>query len=198
MKLKLGDDFLMTDEELVCEILQGNEPAMEILAKRYYKVIFAYIYRTVGEYHSAYDLTQEVFVKMMKGLSKYKESQKFKSWLFTIASNTCKDYYRCSEVKVIKDDIDDKYIVTKLVDEKNNVVSIVDKNMNMKIIREALQELPQHQREALILKYYHDLKTSEIAEVTKNKEATVKSRLRQGIGKLRKILSREEDMKYYE
>ena len=189
---------MITDEQLVQEILEGNEPAMEILTKRYYKIIFAYVYRTVGEYHNAYDLTQEVFIKMMKGLSKYKEAQKFKSWLFTIAVNTCKDYYRSSETKIIKEDILDENIARGLVDEKSNVISIVNKNIRTKIIKEALEELPEYQKEALILKYYHDLKTSEIAEITKNKEATVKSRLRQGIGKLRKILGGEEDVKYYE
>ena len=62
-----------TDEKLIRQILKGNESAMEILVKRHYDLVHSYIYRTTNDYNISYDITQEVFIKMMKNINKYKE-----------------------------------------------------------------------------------------------------------------------------
>jgi DNA-directed RNA polymerase specialized sigma24 family protein len=59
------------DQKLINEILNGSEAAMEVLTRKYYKLIFSYVYRKVGDKELASDLTQEVFIKMMKRLSSY-------------------------------------------------------------------------------------------------------------------------------
>lgn len=84
-----------TDENLVKEILKGNESAMEILVKRHYDLVHSYIYRTTNDYNVSYDITQDVFIKMMKNINKYNmESGKFRNWLLKIAVNTTKDYFK--------------------------------------------------------------------------------------------------------
>ncbi|MDQ0253560.1 DNA-directed RNA polymerase specialized sigma24 family protein [Evansella vedderi] len=84
------------DEELIEEIKNGSQAAMEVLIKKQYKTIFAYVYRKVGDYHLAYDMTQEVFIKMMKSINEYKGGGKFQHWLLKIAVNHCRDYFRSS------------------------------------------------------------------------------------------------------
>lgn len=167
---------------------------MEVLVKRHYKNIFAYIYRKVGDYHLAYDLTQETFVKMMKAIDNYKPYGKFSNWLLTIAVNQCRDYFRSSKYK--QQDNEQEFHEW-IPDEKENIAQLLNKKVESERVRIALQQLPDYQREAIILQYYHDLKIKEIAKITHSKEATVKSRLRQGIQKLQ-ILFREENENDYE
>ena len=81
-------DHLPTDDELVEEILNGSKAAMDVLVRRHYKNIFSYVYRKTGNYHLAYDLTQEIFIKMMKSIKNYKQQGKFSSWLLKIAVTT--------------------------------------------------------------------------------------------------------------
>lgn len=181
VKVKEGK-ILPTDQELIVEIKNGSQAAMEVLVKRYYKNIFAYIYRKVGDYHLSYDLTQEVFIKMMKSIDTYKAQGKFENWLLTIAVNHCRDYFRSSKYKHKNEETDLKYWID---DEKANVTDLLSQKVESEQVRMALQKLPEYQRETIVLRYYHDLKIKEIALITNSKEATVKSRLRQGIKKLK-------------
>lgn len=71
-----------SDNQLIKEILNGNEAAMELLVKRYYAMIQSFIYRLTGDYNLSYDLTQEIFIKMMKGLNRYDYRKgDFKPWI---------------------------------------------------------------------------------------------------------------------
>lgn len=184
-----GGIILPTDQELIYEIKNGSQAAMEVLVKRHYKNIFAYIYRKVGDYHLAYDLTQETFIKMMKSIDNYKPFGKFQNWLLTIAVNQCRDYFRSSHFKQKGNEQEYKDSVK---DDKGNISHLLSQKVESEDVRKALQQLPEFQRETIILRYYHDLKIKEIALVTDTNESTVKSRLRQGIQKLT-ILFREEN-----
>ncbi len=174
-----------TDEELLAEIKQGSQAAMEVLVRRYYKMIFAYLYRKTADYHLSLDLTQETLIKMLKSLQMYKDQGKFANWLMTIAAHTCKDYYRSRQYR-------EQHNAQLQFDNKSEIGDNIEDLFSHKAEREqvinAIQELPESQREAIILRYYHDLKVCEIAEVTHSNEAAVKSRLFQGLAKLKRIL----------
>lgn len=174
-----------TDEELIEEIKNGSQAAMEVLVKKHYKNIFAYVYRKVGDYHLAYDLTQEIFIKMMKSITSYKSKDKFKNWLITIAVNHCRDYFRSSTYKNKNKEQNLNYHVK---DNRENVWDLLSKKIESERVKETLKKLPDYQRDSIILRFYHDLSIREIAYITESKESTVKSRLRQGIGKLRSLL----------
>lgn len=170
-----------TDEELIVEINQGSQAAMEVLVKKHYKSIFAYIYRKIGDYHLAYDMTQEVFLKMMKSIHTYEKQGKFSHWLLTIAVNHCRDYFRSNSYKKKREE---QELVVQVQDEQQNVWDLLSRKIDRERVKEAIYDLPDYQRESIILKFYHGLKIREIAHVTQCKEATVKSRLKQGIDKL--------------
>ena len=176
--------------QLIKEVLKGNESAMELLVKAHYNLVHSFIYRSVGEYNTAYDLTQETFIKMMKHLKQYRSGEgAFKNWLLKIAANTCKDYFRSNTYRqrMQSEEIETCHLVSE-----DEVISLLDKNEERKKIKEAISALPILQREAIILKYYHSLKISEISKLTEEKENTIKSRLFNGIKNLRKALGKED------
>lgn len=178
------------DQELVTEILSGSEAAMEVLTRKYYRAIFAFVYRKVGEKDIAYDLTQEIFMKMMKKIHTYSNNKKFSSWLFMIALNHCRDYWKSNEYKLFS-------MHTELQDNRQSeqlqVSYIFEKKETREQIKLAMESLPEYQKEAIILKYFHQMKIKEIAELTNSNESTVKSRLKQGINKLAVLLRKEEE-----
>ncbi|GAA0862911.1 RNA polymerase sigma factor [Paraclostridium tenue] len=178
--------MVQTDEKLIKELLKGNESAMEILVKRYYDLVHSFIYRNTSDYNIAYDITQDVFIKMMKNIDKYQiENGKFKSWLLKIAANTTKDYFRSKTYKQRTQSYD---IANQEIEDKTNVVDILSKKEEAIKIKEAIENLPKLQREAVILKYYNDLKIKEISYITGENENTIKSRLFNGVKNLKRFL----------
>lgn len=178
---------MSTDEDLIKEIQNGNEYAMEVLIKRHYNLIFSFIYRNVGDYHAAYDITQNALIKLVKAINNYKDEGKFKNWLLRIASNACNDYFRSSSFIKNKSNVE---LDTNLIDKNSNVYEIMSRKFERQEIKNAIMTLPSFQRDALILKYYHELKIKDIAYITQSTESTVKSRLRQGIEKLKQLFIR--------
>lgn len=184
------------DNQLIKEILNGNEAAMELLVKRYYDMVQSFIYRLTGDYNLSYDLTQEIFIKIMKSLNRYDcKKGEFKPWILKVASNYCKDYFRSS---AYKQRIESSDIEEAEIKSEENVIDILEIKEDRKVIKSAVDNLPTLQREAIILKYYHDLKIKEISNITGDKESTIKSRLFNGIKNLKKCLGgvRYEENRY--
>lgn len=170
----------MEEKRLIEKVKQGNREAMDELVKIHYRTIFAYFYRNTGDYHRSCDLTQEVFVKAVSAIPAYKNNGKFKAWLFSIASNHLRNDWRYR-----------KNHPQEELAENTGKVSEVPNETQKAELEEAMGKLPREQREAVTLKYYHGLKIAEIAKVTGAKDATVKSRLKYGLEKLKKLLGDE-------
>ena len=180
----------MTDEELLQEIQSGSEAALDVLIRRYYNEVFAYIVRRTRQEHLAYDLTQEVFTKMLHSIKTLEMRKSLRGWLMTVALNQVRDYYRSKQAKGIKQERD---LAEELVtDSHPNVAYLFEAKETAKEVQQAVHTLPDYQSEAIILKYFHEFKINEIAAMTETTESTVKSRLRQGMKKLAKLLRKEE------
>src|SRR6267378_4103304 len=93
---KLGS---LADGELVQSALAGRETSFEELVRRYQRPIAAYVYRMVGDYDSALDLTQEVFIKVYNSLARYRSEFKFSTWIYKIAHNAAIDHLRRHSVR---------------------------------------------------------------------------------------------------
>ena len=182
---------MQTDSELIIEILNGSQAAMEILVHRHYDSVFAYVFRQIRDYHTASDVTQDTFIKMMKGLSAYREREKFKSWLFRIAVNCCRDSFRHVSVRTTRE----VELNADFSDCQSNIWDMFCKSPEREHIKDALESLPELQKEVVLLRFYHDLKLKEIAGIIGSGEATVKSRLYQALEKLKKrLLAREGEL----
>src|ERR1051325_4134881 len=82
------------DRDLVASAAQGIEGGFEELVKRYQRPISGYVYRMVGDYEAALDLTQEIFIKVYASLSRYRAEFKFSTWIYKIAHNAAIDHLR--------------------------------------------------------------------------------------------------------
>jgi RNA polymerase sigma factor (sigma-70 family) len=178
------------DRILVQETMRGSEAAMEVLIRKYYKSIFAYVYRNVGDKEIAYDLTQEIFIKVIKKITEYTNKGSFKSWLYAIAVNHCRDYWKSLDYRMTCRQLE---LADHLSNEHDDVSFIFERNETRQQVKAAIQQLPELQKEVVLLRYYHDLKIKEIAEITSANESTVKTRLRQGLHKLQMLFAKGEE-----
>lgn len=175
------------EQELLSAVRAGNRQAAEILVRRYYQQVYAFLFRMTGDPHTAADLAQDSFIKALSSLHSYRQEGKFSSWLLAIASNKAKDHWRLQARRdaALFDD-------ERLVGE-DSTVDLATTTHRRDMVRNALARLPASQREAVILRYYHDLRVKDIAVVTGSNLSTVKSRLRLGLLRLKKYLDGEID-----
>src|SRR2546425_6965253 len=97
--ISLAKPGALADGELVTSALSGREACFEELVRRYQRPIAAYVYRMVGDYDAALDLTQEVFIKVYNSLSRYRSEYKFSTWIYKIAHNSAIDHLRRHAVR---------------------------------------------------------------------------------------------------
>ena len=166
------DKNSIEDKKVIRRIQSGEAEDSQILIEKYYQEIFRFSYYMTGNKEDAYDCTQEM--------------QKFKAWLFQIARNVCYDGFR--REKEIPSGISKEFVRGESLETPEKYMQA--KQMSERV-RDALSQLPDMQRDVLILRFYHELKIKEIAQITNTVNATVKSRLRQGMEKMKRALGEE-------
>jgi len=156
----------------------GSEDALNGLIERYYQTIYAYFYKNTGQYHQSMDLTQEVFIKAAAGIGRYRPLASFRSWLFAIASNHLKNYYRLLSRHPNGEALWEELSIgssAKGIEQRNDISN-------------ALARLPPAQKETILLRFYHDFSIKEISKITGVPATTVKARIRYGLEKLKREL----------
>lgn len=100
---------MQSDNQLIRKIKKKqSREAADILVERYYKEIYGFAYRQTGDMELAMDLTQEIFIAILKGIHSFEEKKaSFRTWVYHVASNKITDYYRSSIKK--KRDLEDLY-----------------------------------------------------------------------------------------
>lgn len=180
--------IIIKDYILVQKIKNGDTNAWELLLNKYYDSIFSYCLRyCYGNRQTAEDLTQDIFLKLIENINRFQFTGKFYNYLFTITVNTCHNYF--SKKKITELPIQDHELIA--MDENSQLDTLLTQENNQ-FIQNGLNILNEDQREAIILKYYCDLKVKDIAKITKVSVSTAQSRIYQGIKKLEKILIRKE------
>lgn len=173
------DTASITDRDLVASAVSGVEGSFEELVRRYQRPISAYVYRMVGNYESALDLTQEIFIKVYNSLSRYRSEFKFSTWIYKIAHNAAVDHLRRTATR-----------------EQSLVVGAEGEQFDLPIesgrlspeqeseqrerrveIETVVRALPANYRELIILRHSQDLSYEEIVDVTGLPLGTVKNRL---------------------
>ena len=177
--MQLRDKFLkLTDEELMLHICEGEAMAFSEFYKRYGKRLLGYFIRMLNfDKTMAEDALQDVFMKIAECPEKFDGSRSFKTWVFSIASNYCKNVYRHNEV-VTTSKAELNYIEQS--HSENDFVKMAAKLDAIEfrtMLNEVLNGLPPERKEAFILKYQEDKSISEIALIQNCPEGSVKSRL---------------------
>lgn len=168
-----------SDRELVAIAVEGFDGSFEELVRRYQRPIAAYVYRMVGNYESALDLTQEIFIKVYNSLSRYRSEFKFSTWIYKIAHNAAVDHLRRSstrEQSLVAGTESDSY---DLPIESGNLTPEQESERKERRgeIESVVRALPANYRELIILRHSQDLSYEEIVEVTGLPLGTVKNRL---------------------
>lgn len=167
---------------------RGSEEAFTLLVERHQKPVLNYIYRMVQNRQVAEEITQEVFLALVKNAHRYQPTAKFTTYLYTIASNmVSKEWLRRKRRPILlslfsnwnSSDSDGStfHPLEHVPDEKSDTLSIFKKSEVSRAVNDALENLPDHQREAFVLRRFQDLSYIEIAEITGVPVGTAKSRV---------------------
>lgn len=175
------------DYILIRRIQNGDPEAFETLVRKYYQNIYQFcVRRCNGDTALAADLTQDTFLKLIEHIQQYRLTGKFINFLLTIAVNTCNNHFKKKSPDMV--DMD----TLSAVPSNLNISEEVLRQEDAKILQQAIDRLPDMQKEVVILRFYHDRKLKEIAAITGVSLPTAKSRLKQGLDKLKRYLDKED------
>jgi RNA polymerase sigma-70 factor, ECF subfamily len=183
-----------SDEELMMRCRNGDMSAFELLVMRYKDPILNYIYRNIGDYHSAEDLAQETFTRVFKSANRYEPKCQFKNFIYLIATNLCRNEVRNRNRRntALLDDLVPEDGDIDRFDFVQDVSSLPDelyeKKEQQALIQQTLSRLPESQRLALTLVTYQNLRYDEIADVLGCSVSAVKSLIHRARQSMKKLL----------
>ena len=180
------------DAELIQQILQGDQDAFTSLVNKYQKGVHALVWRKIGDFHIAQEITQDTFLKAYQNLGDLKNHNLFAGWLYVIAARLCYDWHQKNAMPIeFLDNID-----ASEVDRVSYSQYIADKQATeadetrREVVKKLLQKLPESERTVITLFYLGEMTIKAIGDFLGISPNTVKSRL----SRARDRLKKEEDM----
>lgn len=182
--------LVVSDQALVKQYIAGDESSLEKLIVRHRDRVYGAIYNFTKDVYLTEDLFQEVFIKVVNKLreGKYNEEGKFLPWVLRMAHNLCIDNYRRTkrQVSIVTSEEFDLFEILP-VDSTNGEEMIIDQQLKDKM-RHLLNELPEEQREVVLLRHYFEFSFKEISELTGVSINTALGRMRYALINLRKVI----------
>ena len=174
------EQLQIKDSILVKNYIDGDEKALEILINRHNQRITSFIYSKVLDRDVAEDIFQDTFIKVIKTLKrgKYSEEGKFLPWVMRIAHNLVIDHFRKNKRMPKFEGSDDFNIFSVIKDEKLNAEKQIIKDQIESDLTLLIDELPDDQKEVLIMRIYKDMSFKEISENTDVSINTALGRMR--------------------
>ena len=167
---------LLSDEELMRIVSEGNLDAMTYIFERYHIRLYNFYYQKVKDIDVCEDLTQNVFLKVIKYKHSYKGG-KFVSWIFKIARNLFYDHYQEQKKTASFEDID---TITGELDEE-----IIEKEEEVSHLMKVLNNLNEKDKELIIMNRIDGIKYEQIAEIVGSNTIAVKTKIHRIVQKLR-------------
>jgi RNA polymerase sigma-70 factor (ECF subfamily) len=166
----------LTDESLMQAISNGDKRAFDELYERYSAALLRYFMRMLWrDREKSEDFVHDLFAKIVQKPEYFDTSRSFKTWMYSVANNMCKNEYKKQEVrKGISNGLDNHYALN---DKNVNVLNEVQDNFFQEAFQKSLVDLDEKHREAFSLRHLEGLSIKEIAAVLEINEGTVKSRL---------------------
>lgn len=183
-----------SDTELVQSFLKGNEFALQQLIYRYKDKIYTSIYMLVKDKYLAEDLFQDAFLKMIKNMrdGHYSEQGKFLPWASRIAHNLCMDHFRRAKSKIPVTLANGEDIMELLAGPDESSAPKIEQRQTEQTLRKLMEQLPEEQREVIVLRVYGDLSFKEIAQLTDVSINTALGRMRYGLINLRRMIGERQ------
>jgi RNA polymerase sigma factor (sigma-70 family) len=169
------------DELLVLKCQQGNKDAFDELVARWQKRLWHYAFQVTRSESAAWDILQETWLAVIKGLSKLRDSTLFPRWTLQILNNKCADWLRKQHSQ--------SQLNNQLADQvRNDLDKRQTTNEKTASLEIAIEKLSPDRRALLSLRYQQDFDTGQIAEILGVAEGTVKSRLHRTLTELRQLM----------
>lgn len=185
---------IISDEDLIQQYVNGNEACLKMLINRHQQRIFSFVYLMTKDQCLAEDIFQDTFMKVIKTLKKgrYQEQGKFLPWVMRIARNLVIDYYRkTSKMPVVTDSEGFDIFSIIQVTEDNREDEMI-KEQTYDRLRILIRQLPEEQREVLVLRHYANMSFKEIADLTNVSINTALGRMRYALTNLRKMIEKHQ------
>lgn len=170
----------MTDEQVMEAVKNGDLHQVSILFERYNKRIFNFLARMTLDRDTAEDLTQNVFLRIIKYRSSYREGNRFQSWIYQVARNVFSDQYQSGKNKWGQ-----QVDVYHVSDHVPDIDEGMQKDEQEQQLHRSLNRLPDEQRELLILTRFQQMKYEDVALIMDTSVANIKVRVHRAIQKLR-------------
>ena len=178
--------MVRTDVQLMLDVKAGDEASFELLLQRYRTPLVNFLFRMVRNREQAEDLAQEVFLRVYRAREDYMPSAKFTTWLFRIATNLALNSMRDTRYQKLEVSIDAPVKVDAedggerpldVAEKRPNIEQHLVEDVRVKMIRHAINKLPEKQRAAVLLHKYQELDYAEIAKILSCSESALKSLL---------------------
>ncbi len=189
------------DEALMVRFQRGDRAAFKILVSRHQKPLFNFALRHLRSPPLAEDVVQDSFVRVVQSASEFKHEARFSTWLYTIARNLCIDQLRKNALRRhpsldesrASSEGEGPTLGEQMPDSKASVERAATSTELRSKISDAVEELPEEQREVFLMREVAHLPFKEIADITGVPENTVKSRMRYALERLQTALSEYEE-----
>ena len=182
---------MRSDAEIVQAVLGGDVNAFEALVLRYQKKVYNTVLRLTGDSVQAEDLSQEVFLKIFRGLSSFRGESSFSTYIYRVAANTAIDALRRREAPTVSlsaENEEGEEFELALPDPGPLPVELLESRERRQAIRAAIDALPEHHRTVILLRELDGMSYQDIAKVMGLTEGTVKSRINRARARLRQLL----------
>ena len=180
------------DVQLIQRTLSGDDTAFGVLLRRHQKSVHALVWRKIGDFHTAEDITQDTFLQAYKKLSTLKNHHQFAGWLYVIADRLCIDWSRKRRLATQSlegtpvEEIERSSYTHHASEQRQTEVT----EHRQELVKKLLAKLPESERTVVTLYYLGEMTTKEIGKFLGVSVDTIKSRLRRG----RKRLQEDEEL----
>ena len=167
------------DVQLIYNILSGDDEAFRVLVQKYQKSVHAFVWRKIGDFHHAEEITQDTFLQVYKKLPTLKDPHQFAGWLYVIANRLCIDWMRKKKLTVqsIEDtpmaEIEKSAYTYYLSEQRQTETS----ERRREIVKKLLAQLPESERTVVTLYYLGEMKVKEISKFLSVSVSTINTRL---------------------
>lgn len=195
-QLSSDDRLLPDDRQLIVQLQAGQEQAYELLLARFQQPVYNLVYRLLNDPTETSDVVQEVFLKVFRSISSFRQQSALKTWIYRIAIHESYNHrrwfsrHRRQEVELdAEDEAGSRVWNEPVADRGYDPYVLLLNEERHQMLEEALREINPVFRSALVLRDMEDASYEEIAEILQISLGTVKSRILRGREALRKVLN---------